>query len=686
MGTDSQYDTLGELQAASPPAILKRVSANLARDFRSFKRITAGSADRPDHVQTADSAWWEQVDQVLTPEMFYKTSDGDNWAPAMQAAANAAENINAPMIYLRPNFEYTMDDHLVLKAGIVVWGYGAKLLMRSNPNLRGGFIRTQGSGVNVNDDFIQRDDMALMGVWAEVLPTVKGVNCFGTTVSSRISFVDCTAKGAAWGEENDPKPKGGRGFSCHTRSSMIKHVNCKAIDCSIGAHILDKADYDWTVTPVLQGFSATNANPVVFTLTNHGLQNGDQYQAQAFTGDGWSNLNGNTFTVTRIDSNRFRLNFSSVSYPAFNGAGRLSKADTDYMRGSGITYLGMEVENCDLDGLIFEQVLDSQNTTEPKNIYFQGRLKNCATRYPNDHSIINLAGIPGVTVDAQVFNDRDHPVGSVIRGSSALADIRVRGYVHTAAHYIDHRPMTDGSKDLEVGSTLHPEGTSRSSKYELRIEGDTVSGDIIYSANTQVGETHNQNYTWRSSYDIEYSASSFGGVAIADAAKHNTNSYRIKNTNTGDVTLVGKYNFESNTGGFYEEGTWTPVLRGSSVPGSNAYSYQVGTWKRIGDSYELEGRLTVSGNVDPTMAGNMEIAGLPAAVAAGAHGREASVCFNYVNNLSLAAGKSISGRGLVGTSTVVLAERDNVRDTNLTSATKFGSNLDMRFRIIYSRD
>lgn len=617
--------------------------------------------------------------------MFYKTSDGDNWAPAMQAAANAAENINASMIYLRPGFEYTMDDHLVLKAGIVVWGYGAKLLMRSNPGMRGGFIRTQGSGVNVSSDFIQRDDMVLMGVWAEIAPGVKGVNCFGTTVSSRISFADCTAKGATWGEESDPKPKGGRGFSCHTRSSMIKHVNCKAIDCSIGAHILDKADYDPIGTPALTGFSATNANPAVFTLNNHGLQSGNRYQAQAFTGDGWSNLNGNTFTVTRINSNQFSLNFSSASYPAFNGAGRLSKADTGYMRGSGITYLGMEIESCDIDGLIFEQVLDSQNTTEPKNIYFQGRLKNCATRYPNDHSIINLAGIPGITIDAQVYNDSSHPIGSVIRGSSAQADIRVRGYVHTTAHYIDHRPFTDGNNDLEVGSMLHPEGTSRNSKYELRIEGNTISGDIIYSANTQIGETHNQNYTWRSSYDIEHSASTLGGVAIADVAKHNSNSYRIKNINTGDVTLVGKYNFESNVGGFYEEGTWTPVLRGSTVAGTNSYSYQVGTWKRIGDIYQVEGRLTVSGAVDPTMAGSMEIAGLPAAVASGTQGREGSVCFNYVNNLALAAGKTIAGRGLVGTSTIVLAERGNVGDTNLTSPTKFGANLDLRFRIIYTR-
>lgn len=56
MGTDSQYDTLAEFQAASPPAILKRVSANLARDFRNFKRITTGSTSRPDHVMTADSA------------------------------------------------------------------------------------------------------------------------------------------------------------------------------------------------------------------------------------------------------------------------------------------------------------------------------------------------------------------------------------------------------------------------------------------------------------------------------------------------------------------------------------------------------------------------------------------------------------------------------------------------------
>lgn len=684
MGTDSQYDTLGDFQAASPPAILKRVSVNLARDFRNFKRITTGSISRPDHVQTADGAWWEQVDEVLTPEMFYTASHGSNWAPAMQAMANAAENIDASMAYLRPTFQYTMDDQVLFKPGIVVWGYGAKLLMRSNPSNRGGFIKTLGDA-DTNSSFVQRDDMVLMGVWAEIASGIKGVNCFGTTVSSRVSFVDCTAKGATWGDIGDPKRQGGRGFSSHSRSSMIKHLNCRAIDCSVGAHILDKADYDSAVTPVLAVSAVTNANPAVFTINGHGLQTGDRYQAQRFSGTGWSNLNGNTFTVTRISSNQFSLNFSSASYPAFNGVGRLSKADTGYMRDSGITYLGMEIENCDINGLIFEQVLDSQNTTEPKNIYFQGRFKNCATRYPNDHGILTLAGIPGVTIDAQVFNDSAHPTGSIIRGASAQADIRVRGYVHTLAHYIDHRPATAGGNDLEVGSTLHPEGTSRNSKYDLRIEGSAISGDLIYSADTQIGETSNQNYTWRSTYDIEYSASTLGGVAIAPVAKHNSNSYRIKNINTGEVTFVGKYNFESNAGGICDEGTWTPVLRGSSTAGSNTYSYQVGTWKRIGDIYELEGRLTISGAVDPAMAGNMEIGGLPVAIASGVQGREASIFFNYLNNLSLAAGNSLSGRGLAGTNTIILAERDNTKDTNLTSPSKFGSNLDLRFRITYTR-
>ncbi|MCT7662320.1 hypothetical protein [Shinella kummerowiae] len=544
----SQYATVPEFQATAVPAVVKRASANLARDMRSFMRVNPPTLPDVEHVQTTDGGWWEQVDELLTPEMFLDPNDGDNMAKTMLRVSNAAENIEAPMVLFKPGQTYQMDDQVVNKGRVVWWAYGAKLRMRSNPVLtpRGGFIRTQGSGTNVGAPFIYRDDMIIYGLHAEIAPGVMGVNCYGTTVTERVSFIDCIGSGARWGLPSDPVKQGGRAFSCHPRSRNIKFINCRAFDCSIGFHASDKADYDTVATPVLSGFTVTPGNPTVFTVAGpggHGLTSGQEYSGWRFSGD-WAVLNNVNWTVTVLNANSFSIGINSTGW-VWNGVGRLSKKDTGVMRSYDLLYQGCVAENCSIAGIIFEQVIDSQDLETPRNFSFHGRLINCGTEYPADQGVINISGLPGVRIDAQVYNDAAHPIGAVLRGGGALCDINIRGKVHTAVNMINSRSSTAGTVNLDGGSAEHPQGTTRATYLGFSLEFNTVSGDLIATQATQLSETDNQNFTWRNQYDIEYSAVSIGGQVVHPDCKHATNDFRIKNMATGAITLIGGYTFES---------------------------------------------------------------------------------------------------------------------------------------------
>lgn len=61
---------------------------------------------------------------------------------------------------------------------------------------------------------------------------------------------------------------------------------------------------------------------------------------------------------------------------------------------------------------------------------------------------------------------------------------------------------------------------------------------------------------------------------------------------------------------FFEEGTFTPTLRGSVTPGTLVYTQQYGIYQRIGNWVECYGYIS-STTISVAMAGDLQIAGLP---------------------------------------------------------------------------
>jgi hypothetical protein len=80
----------------------------------------------------------------------------------------------------------------------------------------------------------------------------------------------------------------------------------------------------------------------------------------------------------------------------------------------------------------------------------------------------------------------------------------------------------------------------------------------------------------------------------------------------------------------YAEGTWTPVVIGTTTAGTGTYSFQIGRYTRIGRICHLSCQIGITAH---TGTGNLEITGLPFSGANVAGFNQAMA--NVINNIAL---------------------------------------------------
>jgi hypothetical protein len=82
------------------------------------------------------------------------------------------------------------------------------------------------------------------------------------------------------------------------------------------------------------------------------------------------------------------------------------------------------------------------------------------------------------------------------------------------------------------------------------------------------------------------------------------------------------------------QGTWTPVLAGSSVAGTNTYTQQTGYYQVVGDSITLHGVIELSA-LDGALAGDIRITGLPNSFASSFTGGLTAAAVSEWGNITL---------------------------------------------------
>ena len=98
----------------------------------------------------------------------------------------------------------------------------------------------------------------------------------------------------------------------------------------------------------------------------------------------------------------------------------------------------------------------------------------------------------------------------------------------------------------------------------------------------------------------------------------------------------------------YEEGTWTPALRGGTTTGSPTYHSQVGHYTKVGRLVTIMGNLHNSNLVD--LDGVVYITGLPFTT----HGYDSTISFGYAGSMGITAGESITGNTVASSTEVKL--------------------------------
>lgn len=83
------------------------------------------------------------------------------------------------------------------------------------------------------------------------------------------------------------------------------------------------------------------------------------------------------------------------------------------------------------------------------------------------------------------------------------------------------------------------------------------------------------------------------------------------NAGAGQIKFPGTQNAAANVNTLddYEEGTWTPIITGSTSASGQTYATQVGSYTKIGRVVHIQGRVTLTAKA--TITGNVAIGGLP---------------------------------------------------------------------------
>ena len=213
--------------------------------------------------------------------------------------------------------------------------------------------------------------------------------------------------------------------------------------------------------------------------------------------------------------------------------------------------------------------------------------------------------------------------------------------------------LTVDTSTLKVDATNNRVGIlTASPAYALDVAGagNFQQLRVSNSGATNIGLVNTTSGLTYSLYSANSASNGFDGFGILDGTSYvlriNTNGALVLTGGTVGASGVGiafpatqVASSDANTLDDYEEGTWTPTIKGTSTAGTGTYSVQVGTYTKVGRVVYFQGRLTWSAH---TGTGDMQIAGIPFTSLSTTNSN--SPCnFGYVNNLSLAASSVLTG-------------------------------------------
>lgn len=161
-------------------------------------------------------------------------------------------------------------------------------------------------------------------------------------------------------------------------------------------------------------------------------------------------------------------------------------------------------------------------------------------------------------------------IGIGVTPTGTVGSLRVSDAIYT----------TNGVSTTHTGALYYTGGS-------YRLEALGASVPLVFATNGSVRAT------------IDTSGIlNVGGTVTGDAKIQSPNGIRIGGTASSDA----------NTLDYYQEGTWTPTVVGTTTAGTGTYSTQYGSYTRIGNRVQFSAVIQLSAH---TGTGNIRISGLP---------------------------------------------------------------------------
>ena len=314
-----------------------------------------------------------------------------------------------------------------------------------------------------------------------------------------------------------------------------------------------------------------------------------------------------------------------------------------------------------------------------------------ATLVFNDFGMIEF-GIPtGFNFDFNNF--RIQHIDNFLTEYSVTATIAAAGSTQGTATAIDSEinEVASGTGGSADGVKL-PTATAGLELVVINNSGITIevfpnTSDAIdgQAINTSVQQADDTTRVYRAYDDTNWKASDVAGAGSGDVtaaanlgdnllirgdgATKGVQNSGITVDDSDNISGVTSINFGDESLATYDEGTWTPVIGGSTSESGQAYNLQQGLYTRIGRM--VTATFSVFLSTKGTIVGVLEIQGLP--FSAKSSDGDAAAVFSQARDVDLTAGHVLLGSLGAGGSGVRLYEMDwpTASDTATTIDTTF---------------
>jgi hypothetical protein len=310
---------------------------------------------------------------------------------------------------------------------------------------------------------------------------------------------------------------------------------------------------------------------------------------------------------------------------------------------------------------------DLDNATVANRLLFQTSTVNGATR---------VGAIPNGTATAcefKAFNNATPTNASWASLTATSSEVRVQSGIEGAGSYLPLTFYVNNAEAARFSSTTRNFGigtgaSEPNNRLQVYMSGAVASYVQVGSGSTGQGAANGALFGVNAAGETVVNAQGAGTVAISlqtssteriripssgnalfGTATDNTSGAKygvlqLKESSTSGIYLGNTANSAASVLDWYEEGTFTPTVAGSSTAGTCSYSLRNGSYTRIGNKVFIHCQAAWTSH---TGTGNLIITGLPFA-SDGAQGYPLAVQFDA---LVVGAGKQLSA--VVGNSSTI---------------------------------